>query len=208
MHTFVNSEQWWRPALGALVLCAVAQIGTTACQHQPSAAPVQAGSPASASVAGAKQAHSTVDETQPALAYCVPRVPNLDHIAFTLDYDGTDGSHEPRFSEPAAAVASASTNDDAQPAEPIHFSRSAHAICQSNGRPLGRRYQLRVPAGADPRRLDEYVRLAARRGYDQPIFKLNKALVAAQIIHTEYTYSPTAGAGILRSRQTLTAITN
>lgn len=133
----------------------------------------------------ARRAAVATDEPQPALAYCVPHVPSIVDILFTVDFDGTDGSREPRFADGVST-------DDLDPesnATLTRFSPSARALCQIPDKPKGRRYVLRVPINAEPRRLDEYVRFAARHGYDQPIFRINQALIAAQVENAEYGYS-------------------
>lgn len=126
------------------------------------------------------------DELEPVVAYCVPHVPSTDKVAFSVDYDGSDGSREPRFADPPPPPDLVDGFD----ATPVVLSSSARDLCQAPDKPSGRRYLLRVPINAEPRRLDEYVRYGARRGFDQPIFKANQAIVAGQIENTEYAFSP------------------
>lgn len=130
---------------------------------------------------------STSEELQPAIAYCMTHPPDTKDIAFVLDYDGSDGAREPWFSASAPPLV-AETEDSAGSAK---YSQGAGALCKASERPEGRRYLLNVPVNAEPRKLDEYVRLAARRGYDRPIFKAKNAIVAAQIASIDYGYSPT-----------------
>jgi hypothetical protein len=128
----------------------------------------------------------TPEDLQPAIAYCVTHPPDIKDIAFALDYDGSDGAREPWFSAAAPPLVAEAEESAAN----VNYSHGARSLCKVSERPEGRRYLLRVPVNAEPQKLDEYVRLAARRGYDQPIFKVKNAIVVAQIANIEYGYSP------------------
>jgi hypothetical protein len=162
----------------SLALCIVASPIFASCQPPPPPPAVPVAVPA-------PQPTLVQREPQPGLVYCVPHVPSTEQVVFTLEYDGSDGRREPRFSDPATAP----NADEGTETQAVSFSNGARELCPSPDKPIGRRYVLRVPINAEPRHLDEFVRYAARHGYDQPIFTLNKAIVAAQIANAEYAYS-------------------
>ncbi len=182
MHTHaMNSDCWLcsRLSFGALVFA-------IACQpHPPVASSARHATPR-------PERELLPEEEQPAIAYCATHAPNTNDIAFALDYDGSDGMREPWFAIVAPTL-SMDESSEPQQSEPrtVKYSKGAVELCKTIDRPTGRRYMLKVPINAEPRRLDEYVRFAARSGYDQPIFKFKNVVVAAQVANAEYGYSPT-----------------